>query len=404
MNDRLGALRGARVLLGVTGGIACYKAVELARLLGKAGADVQVLMTEAAQRFVGPATFAAVTHHAVPTDVFDSPELVLHVRLARSADVIVVAPATANVIAKMAHGIADDLLTNVLLTATCPLVVAPAMHTEMWEHAATRENVATLIGRGALIVEPEVGELAGGDEGVGRLAEHDAILTSISEGLSHGRDLAGVRFLVTAGGTQEPIDPVRFIGNRSSGKMGFAIAAEAARRGAAVTLVSGPTYLSDPERVEVVRIRTASEMRDGVLTHFGDADVVVKAAAVADFRPASPATSKIKKDSGAPVIRLERTDDILAELGRTKTSQFLVGFSAETEEAVANGRKKLSAKNLDMIVVNVVNTGTSGFDHDTNEAVLITADGMETELPLQTKSAMARAICDRIAASLAARG
>ncbi|MCA1833316.1 MAG: bifunctional phosphopantothenoylcysteine decarboxylase/phosphopantothenate--cysteine ligase CoaBC [Actinomycetota bacterium] len=397
MSTELGALRGARVLLGVTGGIACYKAVELARLLGKAGADVQVLMTEAAQRFVGPATFAAVTHHSVPTDVFDSPELVVHVRLARSADVIVVAPATANTIAKMTHGIADDLLTNVVLTATCPIVVAPAMHTEMWEHPATRANIETLRGRGCLIVEPEIGELAGGDEGVGRLAEHRAILEKISDELSHGRDLAGVRFLVTAGGTQEPIDPIRFIGNRSSGKMGYAIATEAARRGAAVTLVSGPTHLADPDRVDIVRIRTASEMRDAVLAHFDEADVVVKAAAVADFRAVNPATSKIKKDAGLPAISLERTDDILAELGRTKTSQFLVGFSAETEDAVPNARKKLAAKNLDMIIVNVVGGPHAGFEHDTNQAVLLTAQGDEVDFPLQTKSAMAAAICDRIA-------
>ncbi len=401
--SELGALRGARVLLGVTGGIACYKAVELARLLVKAGAQVQVLMTEAAQRFVGAATFAAVTHRAVPTDVFDSPEHVLHVRLARTHDVVVVAPATANVIAKMAHGIADDLLTNVLLTSTSPLVVTPAMHTEMWEHPATRANVETLRTRGAVIVDPEAGELAGGDEGIGRLAAHPLILEAIVAALSHGRDLAGVRMLVTAGGTQEPIDPVRFIGNRSSGKMGYAIATEAARRGASVTLVSGPTSLPEPDRVSLVRVRTAAEMRDAVLSRFDDNDVIVKAAAVADFRPASPSSSKIKKDDGTPAIVLERTEDILAELGRTKTHQLLVGFSAETEDAVAHARKKLTAKNLDLIVTNVVGTAHTGFEHDTNEAVLLSADGGESHLPLQTKAAMARAICDTIAATLASR-
>ena len=403
MDHDRGALRGARVLLAVTGGIACYKAVELARLLRKAGATVQVLMTDAAQRFVGPATFAAVTHRSVPTDVFDSPELVVHVRLARWPDVIVVAPATANTIAKMANGIADDLVTNVLLNTVAPLVVAPAMHTEMWEHPATRANVATLRERGATIVDPEDGELAGGDEGIGRLAEHAAILEAITEALAQGRDLAGVRFLVTAGGTQEPIDPVRFIGNRSSGKMGYAIATEAARRGAAVTLVSGPTHLADPDRVEIIRVRTAQDMRDAVVARFGDADVVVKAAAVADFRPASPAPSKIKKDAGAPPIVLEATPDILSELGRTKTTQFLVGFAAETEDAVANARKKLSAKNLDMIVTNVVGRPGAGFDVDTNEAVLISSQGDETHMPLQSKAQMARAICDRIASALSAR-
>jgi len=403
MSRERGALRGARVLLAVTGGIACYKAVELARLLGKAGATVQVLMTEAAQRFVGPATFAAITHRSVPTDVFDSPELVVHVRLSRWADVIVVAPATANTIAKMANGIADDLVTNVLLNATAPLVVAPAMHTEMWEHPATRTNVGTLRERGATIVDPEEGELAAGDEGVGRLAEHDAIVDAVESALAHGRDLAGVRFLVTAGGTQEPIDPVRFIGNRSSGKMGYAVATEASRRGAHVVLVTGPTHLDDPDRVEIVRVRTAEQMRDAVVVRYGDADVVVKAAAVADFRPSAPASSKIKKDAGVPPITLEPTPDILSELGRTKGSQFLVGFSAETEDAVANARKKLSAKNLDMIVTNVVGRPGAGFDVDTNEAVLITAQGDETHLPLQSKAQMARAICDRIAAALASR-
>ncbi|TML78698.1 MAG: bifunctional phosphopantothenoylcysteine decarboxylase/phosphopantothenate--cysteine ligase CoaBC, partial [Actinobacteria bacterium] len=255
----MGALRGARVVLGVTGGIASYKAVEIARLLGKAGARVQALMTEAAQRFVGPATFAAVTHRSVPTDVFDSPELVVHVRIARDTDVIVVAPATANVIAKMAHGIADDLLTNVLLNATVPLIVAPAMHTEMWEHPATQENVRTLRERGAVIVDPEEGELAGGDEGVGRLADPVVIVEAVAEALARGHDLAGVRVIVTAGGTQEPIDPVRYISNRSSGKMGFALAREAANRGGAVTLISAPVSLPAPDRVEVVRVRTAQE-------------------------------------------------------------------------------------------------------------------------------------------------
>jgi phosphopantothenoylcysteine decarboxylase/phosphopantothenate--cysteine ligase len=397
-----GALRGARILLGVSGGIACYKAVEIARLLTKRGARVQVVMTEAATRFVGPLTFSSLTKRPAYTGLFEEQDRVLHVRLAREADLILVAPATANVIAKMAHGLADDLLTAVLLTATCPVVVAPAMHTEMWEHAATRANLEALRARGILVVDPEEGELAGGDEGVGRLAEPANIVNAVASTFAHGHDLAGVRFVVTAGGTQEPIDPIRFIGNRSSGKMGFAIAAEAARRGAEVTLVTGPTWLEDPERVAVVRIRTAAEMREAVLARFADTDVVVKAAAVADFRPASAAGSKIKKDDGLPTITLERTDDILAELGRTKTRQFLVGFSAETDDAVAQGRKKLATKNLDLIVVNVVGHG-KGFEVDDNAAVLLGADGTEVELPLQTKRSMAGAILDRVASALAAR-
>lgn len=397
-------LRGARILLGVSGGIAAYKAAELTRLLVKAGAEVQVVMTQSAMRFVGPATFAALSHRSVPTDVFDSPELVVHVKLARWADIVVVAPATANLIAKMANGIADDMLTNVLLTASSPILIAPAMHTEMWLHAATQQNVQTLLGRGVAVVEPEEGELAGGDEGIGRLAEPATILRAVAEAASHRGDLAGVRFLVTAGGTQEPIDPVRFIGNRSSGKMGFAVAAEAARRGADVTLVSGPTWLPDPERVTVVRVRTAAEMLEEVVSRFDASDVVVKAAAVADFRPAAPAEGKIRKDEGLPQIRLEPTVDILAELGRRKTGQMLVGFSAETDDAVARARKKLSAKSLDMIVTNVVTEPGAGFEHDTNRAVLITADGSEHDLPLQTKSQMAGALCDQIALRLGKRG
>jgi phosphopantothenoylcysteine decarboxylase / phosphopantothenate---cysteine ligase len=396
-------LRGARVLLGVSGGIACYKAVEVARLLGKAGVRVQVVMTENATRFVGTVTFASLTKRPVYTSVFEDEDKVLHVRLAREADLILVAPATANVLAKMANGIADDLLTNVLLTAACPVVVAPAMHTEMWEHPATRANLETLRARGVIVADPEAGELAGGDEGVGRLAEPHDIVRSLGEAFARGHDLAGLRIVVTAGGTQEPIDPIRYIGNRSSGKMGFAVAAEAARRGADVTLVTGPTWLDDPARTDVIRVRTADEMRDAVLGRFADADIVIKAAAVADFRPAAPSAMKLKKDTGPPAIELERTPDILAELGRAKTHQMLVGFSAETDDAVAHGRKKLSAKNLDLIVVNVVGRPGSGFEADTNSAVLISSEGDETELPLQTKASLACAILDRVAAILASR-
>jgi phosphopantothenoylcysteine decarboxylase/phosphopantothenate--cysteine ligase len=337
-----------------------------------------------------------LTHRPAYTDLFEEEDRVLHVRLARETDLVLVAPATANVIAKMAHGISDDLLSAVLLTATCPVVVAPAMHTEMWEHAATRTNIETLHARGIHIIDPESGELAGGDEGVGRLAEPSTIVADVAATFTHGRDLAGVRFVVTAGGTQEPIDPVRFIGNRSSGKQGFAVAAEAARRGADVTLVSGPTWLDDPDRVAVVRVRTAAEMREAVLARYADADVVVKAAAVADFRPATAADHKIKKEDGAPAIILEPTVDILAELGRTKGRQLLVGFSAETEDAVARARKKLSAKNLDLIVTNIVGRPGSGFEADTNAAVILGADGSEEQLPLQTKASIARAICDRV--------
>ena len=401
--SNLGALRGARVLLGVTGGIASYKAVEIARLLGKAGARVQVLMTDAAQRFVGPATFAAITHRSVPTDVFDSPEMVLHVHLARDTDVILVAPATANVIAKMAHGIADELLTNVLLNATVPLVVAPAMHTEMWEHPATQENVQTLRSRGVLIVDPEEGELAGGDEGVGRLADPQIVVESVAETLARGHDLAGVRVIVTAGGTQEPIDPVRYISNRSSGKMGFALAREAANRGAAVTLVTAPVSLPVPDRVDVVRVRTAQEMRDAVVGRFDEADVVIKAAAVADFKARSIAGGKIKKADAPSAIELEPTVDIAAELGAMKKRQIIVGFAAETDDHVAAARKKLASKNLDFIVLNDVRATDAGFEVDTNRVVILGGDGSEEVVPLQLKSGIAQVILDRVANALKAR-
>jgi phosphopantothenoylcysteine decarboxylase/phosphopantothenate--cysteine ligase len=390
-------------LLGVSGGIAAYKAVELARLLGKAGATVQVVMTEAATRFIGPPTFAAVTHKPVHIDLFEQADRILHVRLAREADVVAIAPATANVIAKMAHGIADDLVTNVALTARCPLLVAPAMHSEMWEHTATRENVATLRARGVAIVDPAVGELAGGDEGIGRLAEPEEIVGTLQAVLAHGRDLAGVRVLITAGGTQEPLDPIRFIGNRSSGKQGYAFAREAARRGAAVTLVTGPTALEDPAGVSVVKVRTAAEMLDAVLARYDDSEVVVKAAAVGDFRPANPAPEKIKKHTAAPTIELTATVDILRELGRIKAKQILVGFSAETQDHLAGARKKLAEKNLDLIIVNHVGGPDAGFEADTNMGVILGADGSEDELPLQLKSSVARVICDRVAALIRMR-
>jgi len=398
-----GALRGARVLLGVTGGIACYKAVEVARLLVRAGARVQVVMTPAATRFVGTVTFASLTGAPVYTDLFEDEHTVPHIRLARESDLVLVAPATANTLAKMASGIADDLLANVLLATASPVLVAPAMHTEMWEHPATKANVAMLRARGVAFVGPEAGELAGGDHGIGRMAEPGNVLVAAEVLLARGRDLAGYRFIVTAGGTQEPIDPIRFIGNRSSGKMGFAVAAEAAARGASVTLVTGPTWLDEPAGVEVVRVRTAAEMREEVVCRFATADVVVKAAAVGDFRPSAPQSEKIKKDTAPPSIMLERTDDILAELGTRKAGQVLIGFSAETQDHLAGARKKLATKNLDYVVVNHVGGPDAGFEVDTNRVAILTADGAEEELPLQLKSQIARVICDRVADSLRAR-
>jgi phosphopantothenoylcysteine decarboxylase / phosphopantothenate---cysteine ligase len=390
-------LVGRRVLLGVTGGIAAYKTAYLARLLRERGAEVQVVMTPSALRFVGADTFAALTGRPVHSEVFERTEAVLHVRLAREADVAVVAPATANALAKMAGGLADDLLTSILLEVTGPVVVAPAMHSGMWGNPATRANLATLRERGVTVVGPVEGPLAAGDEGMGRMAEPDDIAAAVERAASeHAGPLAGRRVLVTAGPTHEPIDAVRFIGNRSSGKMGFAVAREAARRGAAVTLVAGPTHLSDPPGVEVVRVETAEEMRDVVLARLEDADAVVKAAAVADWRPKEAAEGKLKKDAGAPEVLLEPTPDILRELGERKGERVLVGFAAETEDLETAGREKLRSKHLDVIVVNEVGRPGTGFEADTNRALILSADGRHEPLREWTKADLAAAICDRL--------
>jgi phosphopantothenoylcysteine decarboxylase/phosphopantothenate--cysteine ligase len=389
-------LRGRRVLLGVTGGIAAYKSVLLTRLLRLRGASVRVVMTRAAERFVGPATFAALSEHRVYTDVYEEPGVVLHVRLAREADVAVVAPATANVIAKLAQGIADDLLTSTLLEATCPLVIVPAMHSGMWEHPATQANVDALAARGVRIVGPVRGPLAAGDEGVGRMVEPEDILAAIEDVLSAGRDLAGRRVVVTAGPTWEPIDPVRFIGNRSTGRMGFAVAAEAFARGADVTLVVGPGTVPPPQGPEVVRVETAEQMRAAVLVAAADADAVVMAAAVADFRPADPAGEKLKKEAGPPSLELVPTPDILAELGGDRTARVLVGFAAETGDVVAAGREKLARKGVDLLVANEVGREGTGFGSQTNRAAILAADGADEPLRDWSKDELAAAICDRL--------
>jgi phosphopantothenoylcysteine decarboxylase / phosphopantothenate---cysteine ligase len=393
-------LAGRRVLLGVTGGIAAYKAAYLARLLRERGAEVQVVMTPAATRFVGPDTFAALTGREVHSDVFERAEAVLHVRLAREADAAVVAPATANVLAKLALGLADDLLTSVLLEFTGPQVVAPAMHSGMHANPATQANLDALRGRGVTVVGPLEGPLAAGDEGMGRMAEPEAVVAALEEALGRG-DLAGRRILVTAGPTFEPIDAVRFVGNRSSGKMGFAVAEEASARGAQVTLVTGPTHLPDPRGVVVERVETAEEMRTRVLERFEEADAVVKAAAVSDFRAADPVDRKLKKEEAPSGLRLERTADILKELGERKEGKVLVGFAAETGDLEASGRKKLREKRLDLIVVNQVGSPGTGFEADTNRAMILAADGTDEPLRAWTKHELAAAICDRLAKLLA---
>ena len=402
--DRSGpsVLKDRRVLLGVTGGIAAYKACILTRLLRLRGASVRVVMTRSAERFVGPATFAALSDHRVYTDLFDDdPGHVLHVRLAHEADVAVVAPATANVIAKLAYGIADDLLTSTLLEARCPFVIAPAMHTGMWEHDATQANVVALTERGVRVVGPAHGSLAAGDEGIGRMSEPEEILAAIEDVLSRGRDLAGRRIVVTAGPTWEPIDPVRFVGNRSTGRMGFAVAVEAFARGADVTLVVGPGTIEPPEGPQVVRVTTADEMRNAVLAAAEAADAVVMAAAVADFRPEHAAGSKPKKEDGAPEVRLVPTPDILAELSRRSGERVLVGFAAETDDVEARGRDKLERKSVDLLVANEVGREGTGFGSETNRAGIISRTGEDEPIREWSKRELASAICDRLAKLLA---
>lgn len=389
------------MLLGVSGGIAAYKAALVARQLKAAGADVTVVLTEAATRFIGPDTFAALTGKPAHTSLWERQGEVLHVRLAHEADVAVVAPATANILAKLAHGHADDLLSATLLEATCPLVIAPAMHSGMWEHPATQTNVGILRERGVISVGPATGPLAHGDEGIGRLAEPGDILAAVRGALGT-QDLAGRRLLLTSGPTHEPIDPVRFVGNRSTGKMGAALADEALGRGATVTVVLGPGA-SVPPGVEVVPVQTAEEMREAVLARFDEADAVIMAAAVADFRPKAMADSKLKKDAGVPELILEPTPDILAELGERRAAQVLVGFAAETEDLERAGRGKLESKHLDLVVVNVVGREGTGFGADTNEAMLLAADGEDVPLRRWTKRELAGAVVDRVVELLEAR-
>ncbi|MCX5209167.1 bifunctional phosphopantothenoylcysteine decarboxylase/phosphopantothenate--cysteine ligase CoaBC [Kitasatospora sp. NBC_00240] len=395
-----------RVVLGVSGGIAAYKSCELLRRLTESGHQVTVVPTAAALHFVGEATWAALSGRPAATETWESVHQVPHVRIGQQADLVVVAPATADLMAKAAHGLADDLLTNTLLTARCPVVFAPAMHTEMWEHPATQENVATLRRRGAIVLEPAVGRLTGVDTGKGRLPEPSAIFEACRTVLRRGAlttDLAGRHVVVSAGGTREPLDPVRFLGNRSSGKQGYALAATAAARGARVTLVSANAELPDPAGVDVVHVSTALQLREAALKAVADADAVVMAAAVADFRPAEYVTGKIKKVDGvepAPVV-LVRNPDVLAELSadRARPGQLVVGFAAETDDVLANGRAKLARKGCDLLVVNEVGE-RKGFGSDQNEAVVLGADGTETAVPVGPKEALADVVWDLVAARL----
>jgi phosphopantothenoylcysteine decarboxylase/phosphopantothenate--cysteine ligase len=395
-----------RVVLGVGGGIAAYKAAELLRRFTEAGLDVRVVPTASALKFVGEPTWAALSGQPVHTDVWSDVHEVPHVRLGRHADLVVVAPATADLLAKAAHGQADDLLTSTLLTATCPVVFAPAMHTEMWLHAATVQNVTTLRSRGALVIEPAVGRLTGADTGPGRLPDPDdiaAIAFATLERGSAAADLTGLRVVVSAGGTREPLDPVRFIGNRSSGRQGYALARTAAARGADVTLVAANSQLPDPTGMTVVRVGTTAELRDAMIARTRDADAVVMAAAPADFRPLTSSSYKIKKadDGSAPTIELEQNPDILKQLSaeRGKPGQVVVGFAAETGDASRTvlelGRAKLARKGCDLLAVNYVGEG-GAFEGTENAAIVLGADGSSTDVPRGSKENLANVLWDLV--------
>src|SRR5689334_20231608 len=394
-----------RVVLGVSGGIAAYKACELLRLFTESGHDVTVVPTAAALRFVGAPTWEALSGKPVHDDVWSDAHAVPHVALGRTAELVVVAPATADLLAKAAHGEAPDLLTNTLLTARCPIVYAPAMHTEMWEHPATVANVATLRERGAIVIEPAVGRLTGADTGKGRLPEPTEIFEVARRALRRGAttpDLAGRHVVVTAGGTREPLDPVRFIGNRSSGKQGYAFARTAVARGARVTLVAANVTLEDPAGASVVRVGSTAELREATLKAAADADVLVMAAAPADFRPAAYAEQKIKKsaDGSAPTIELTVNPDIAAEFGAAKREgQLLVAFAAETHDGLASARGKLARKRADLVVLNEVGVDKA-FGRDVNAATVLGADGSTTEIAQTTKEELADAVWDLVVGRL----
>lgn len=390
-------LAGKRLLLGVSGSIAAYKAVGLLRALVREGATVRVVMTEAATRFVTPLTFEVLSGKPVALNLFEAHQEMLHLSLPEEADACIIAPATANILAKIALGLADDLLSTMLLTTRCPVIIAPAMDGDMWTHPTVVDHVARLRQRGAVIVDPEDGPLASGRSGQGRLASEERILAAIVECLSPRRDWVGQRLLVSAGPTQEAIDPVRFISNRSSGKMGYAIAEAARNRGAQVCLISGPTSLAPPQGMEVVPVTTAEEMTKALQTRLAWATVVVMAAAVADFRPSHPAPHKLKKkDHRWTTLAVEPTQDILDLLATHRTKQTIVGFAAETSDLLNHAREKLRAKQLDLIVANDVTAEGAGFGSDDNSAILVDRFGCSREYPLMPKRMLADHILDAV--------
>src|SRR5574337_2001603 len=391
-------LQGKKIVLGVTGSIAAYKAVELMRELTRAGPSVRVVMTESAQRFVAPLTFATLSQQEVMTDLFtlDAEAKIRHIAAPDGTDLLLIAPATAHTIAKFALGIADDLLSTVFLACTRPVVLAPAMDADMYRHPAVQDNLAQLRSRGVRIVGPGTGELASGVWGPGRLAECVEIVQVVVETLCPARDLAGEVVLITAGPTREPLDPVRYLSTRSSGKMGYALAAEAAARGARTILVSGPSALSPPAGVECIRVETALQMHAAVLDRLAEATVVIKAAAVSDYRPAHPATSKLTKRDEPLTLDLVPNPDILQEIGVQKDTRIVVGFAAETGELVPRARRKLAAKHLDLIVANDVSQEDAGFGSDNNQVVLLDSAGGVEPLPLLPKREVARQILNRV--------
>jgi phosphopantothenoylcysteine decarboxylase/phosphopantothenate--cysteine ligase len=385
------------IILGVSGGIAAYKSVELLRLLVKQGASVRVMMTKNAQWFVGPLTFEALSGQPVCTDLFEKNDdaSIRHIQWAEAADAVVIAPATANIIGKLSGGIADDALSTFMLAVTCPVIVCPSMNTHMFENRAVQRNLETLRADGHFIIDPESGTLACGTTGPGRLPEPEDIVDRIAYYLST-KDLKDKKILVTSGPTREPVDPVRFISNPSSGKMGFAVARAAEYRGGEVTLITGPTHLPDPNNVKIIRIQTAREMAQAVFDNMEHSDIIIKAAAVSDYRPKDPATQKIKKEKGELVLYLERTQDILKEIGMRKKDQILVGFAAETENLEQHAETKRVEKNLDIIVGNIVGEPSSGFGADTNKVTLFYKDGTQEPLPVMEKDAVAHILLDRI--------
>jgi phosphopantothenoylcysteine decarboxylase/phosphopantothenate--cysteine ligase len=385
-----------KIILGIGGGIAAYKAAELTRLLVQDGHQVQVIMTAAAQQFVQPLTFAALTGRKVLTDLFAIESAIEHISVAQEHDLLAVAPATADLMAKLAHGLADDFLSTLYLAFTGPVVLAPAMNVNMWQHPATAANLETLRRRGHRIVEPGSGFLACGMTGPGRLAEPQAIFDAITGELSVRRDLEGETVLITAGPTQEPLDPVRYISNRSSGKMGYALAEAAAERGAHVILISGPVHLPPPRGVEIIAVHTAVEMRDRVFENLPQAGIVVKAAAVADFHLTRIPDQKVKKTAARLSLELDPTPDILAEIGRKKADRLLIGFAAETQNLQQEARRKLESKNCDMVVGNLVGTAESGFESDENEVVLAMRTGETVTLPRAPKREIADRIFDEV--------